>query len=212
MVALQPVPHHIRFACKGSHGDDIDVLNIFHVAFAEDGPYSPAELASAAQEMATIYGAGLVGAMSEDYSFLSCTAKDISVPNGGEATFVEPAPIAGGVASHSMAANCALVISWKEDISYRGGHPRTYLPAIPASVLNDPQHVTPAYRTTVQVTANSLITSVSGGSWGSGLTDPVLSVVHYRLDGALLTPPVGAIIRSAVVDTRLDSQRRRLGS
>lgn len=213
MPALAPAPGIIRFACKGTLGDDLDVLNIFHLntGLASDIPSGP-DLITAAGDFVGAFQTNFVPLLGGDYFSTACTAKAVNVADGPEATFVVPTPVQGGTEGGDHPANVALVVSWKEAISYRGGHPRTYLAGIPRSSLSDPQHVTGAYRNSVQTAANAFLSEISGITWPSGWGSSNLCVVHYRRHGADLIPPhVGAIL-SATVDTRMDSQRRRLQS
>jgi len=210
MPALPAAPRTVRCAIRATYGDDLDVLNIFHLEFTDDGPYVPADLLAVGGivfgEFHTQFGS-LIGSA---FVWQDCTVKDISVLDGAVALFQPEAPVAGGNTGAPLPANCALVVSWKEDISYRGGHPRTYLCAIPDSVVLDPQHITAASAALYQSAGNLFIAGLAAADWPAGMGVGELVAVHYHLNGAPLTPPQVRPLRAAVVNTRLDSQRRRL--
>lgn len=207
-----PANDVVQFAIRQTLGDDLDVLNIHHVNTFKGGggPLTGADLLAAAQEFFTLWTAAFSSHLGGDDFAVACVAKDLGVVNGAEATYVAPTPVQGGTGGGDFPANCAIVVSWKESISYRGGHPRTYLTAVPRSMGSDPQHVTGAYATALQAAANSLISAVTAGSWPTGWTAPEMVVVHYILDKVLQTPPIVSTLISALVNTRIDSQRRRL--
>jgi hypothetical protein len=140
---------------------------------------------------------------------VSVTAKDLSIVDGAEGTYVAGSPVVGP-AGASLPASVALVVSWKEFASYRGGHPRTYLFGIPAAVQTDPQHVTGTFATNVQTDANAFIADIASQTWPAAMGDGNLVVVHYSLKGYTGTLPFSAEIGAATVDTQIDSQRRRL--
>ena len=135
---------------------------------------------------------------------------DLSDPSGADGIFVEPTPVAGGSGFIAFPANVALVVSWHEAISYRGGHPRTYLPGIPSGASADPQHVLGSYAAGVQTAANAFLAGINGAAWPTALGASALVVVHYHLHHVVLDPPVANFITAATVNTRIDSQRRRL--
>lgn len=212
MPAKPPAANCIEIALHGILGTDTNVVNVYHVALAAAGPYDNAELSAWAQELYTDFaGDVLVGThISADYTLIKATARDISVPNGGDGLY-EPSSGAPGHGGSSAPANVACCVSWHEFISYRGGHPRTYLAGIPQSIIASPQLLSPAGASGLQTDMNAFLSSVNAGVPPGATNSGQLVVVHYSLNKVVQTPPLVRPILSATVNTRLDSQRRRLG-
>lgn len=209
-MPVLPPSDTVRFAVVQTLGDDLEVTNVYHIGFSTTGPYVGADLQAAAQEVATVWAAHFSPVLGGDQFLTHVVAKDLSVVDGSEATFVEPSPVQGGTGGGDMSANVSLVVSWKESLSYKGGHPRSYLAGIPRSGIADPQHVSGAYATSVQSAANAFIAGIAAGTFPVAMGSGQLAVVHYRINKVVQTPPLVKPILSATVNTRLDSQRRRL--
>jgi hypothetical protein len=212
MPAHLPAPKVVQFTMSGDYGDDSNVANVFHVEYVTPGPYAPADLLSAAHTFYDDWSGAMKDLVGTAFTWSHCIAKDLSVADGAVATYVPTATQSGTVGTAPAVANAALVISWKEDISYRGGHPRTYLAAFPNADILDPQHVMVAYAEAVQTAANGFLATIAAeDGWGIEGTG-TLAVVHYSLAKTILDPPHVGVIRTALVNNRIDSQRRRLGS
>ena len=210
-MPLPSVPNVIRCAVRTILGDDNDCLNIYHLKANDAGPYAPGDLLTIATDFLSIWAANFFPLLSESLSLASATAKDLTIEDGAEATFV-PSPDSGAITGNVLPANVALCVSWKESLSYRGGHPRSYLPGIPASEQSDAQHVSNTYANNVQAAANTFIGDIAGHTWPIDTGQLLLCVVHYRLNDTVQVPPKTELIMSALCNTRYDSQRRRLQS
>jgi hypothetical protein len=212
MPSLPPAAKVIRVALKSVLGDDMDVLNIFHILGTIAGPYAAATLTNVAADVFTSWTGRMAPQQSSSMQYVSAEAKDLSVVNGGVATYTPGAPVAGGVAGNVEPANVAICVSWKEFLSYRGGHPRTYCSGIAEAGRLDPQHIEASYAAGIQLAGTNFIADLAGDTvsgFGSPLT---LCVVHYRLNDVAQTPPIVSPILACTVNTRYDSQRRRLGA
>lgn len=212
MPPKPPAPHCVQFTVHQTLGLDLAVANVHHMSFAAlSVAATPADLLTAATDFLTIWVSRFPFELGGDQFTTGCTAKDIGVVNGGDATHVIT-PVQGGIGGGDFPANVALVVSWSEFLSYKGGHPRTYLAGIPRTAGLNPQQVAPAYATNVQTTANAFLADLAGHTWPTAWGAGELVVVHYRLNGAALTPPEPRPITGALVNQRFDSQRRRLGA
>lgn len=212
MAAPLPAPECVRIAIQQKLGNDNDVLNIFHVQVDGAGPYDPADLNALAHGMYTAFTNAFYPHLTTAISAVLATARDISVVDGADGIYVPGAPIVGSLATAPLTANTAVVVSWKEPISYRGGHPRTYLAGVDFASTVDPQHIVNSKANTLTADGLAFRTAVNALTPGGTIPTVKLVVVHYRLNDTVQTPPQVQHISSAVVDTRLDSQRRRLGS
>lgn len=210
MPTKPPAPGVVEMAVLQTLGDDLDVLNVYHLLTGDiGGGMSAADLLAGAQEFFTLWTGHFSSLLGGDQFAKAVIAKDLGVADGEVATYVAPAPVQGGTGGGDFPAGVALVASWKEGISYKGGHARSYFAGIPRSGGSDPQHVTGAYATALQTAANAFIASIPVATWPAAWDVPVLSVVHYVLHKVVQDPPRVLPILSAIVNTRFDSQRRR---
>jgi len=113
------------------------------------------------------------------------------------------------VGATSAPANVAAVVSWDIARSYRGGHPRTYLGGVAAAALQDENSFTGTYLTTLSDDAAEFLAAVNalasvGGPWHLGTLSRIRN--HVAID-----PPIFEEYLGAFVDSRCDTQRRRLG-
>lgn len=112
----------------------------------------------------------------------------------------------------ALPASASICISWHVAQRYRGGHPRTYLPGMSQQSMQDVQHWAASYADAIRVTADQFhldINTHTAGTFGPFH----LGTVSFVLRNAWRTPPVfrDFTTASALVDTRIDTQRRRLG-
>lgn len=212
MAAHLPKSNCVQFAMRQTLGDDTHVTNVYHCIASAAGPYSGLDLHAAASTFYDLWTTQFMAVLSDELSATACIAKDLSVVDGAEATFVPLAPVIGASHSPSLPASTALVTSWKEAISYKGGHPRSYFAGIPNTQTSDPQHVTSDLRTTLQAAANAFISAVAAAAWPALMEGLILGTVHYLRNKIVLAPPEFQPFLSALVDSRIDSQRRRLQS
>lgn len=118
----------------------------------------------------------------------------------------------GGVTGTTLPANVSLCVGWRVQQHYRGGHPRTYLPGIPAAELASARLFSAAYVALVAQAAQNFHADVNNNTAGAiGLCK--LGVVSFVLRKEWRNPPVfrDFILPSAHADQRIDSMRRRLG-
>lgn len=118
----------------------------------------------------------------------------------------------GASAGTDLSANVALCVSWQVQQHYRGGHPRNYFAGMRTTMAQDVQSWTPAQISTWHDAANNFNNQVNSLANGE-ITGPRLGVVSFVLRNQWRTPPVfrDFINGAAVVDSRIDSMRRRLG-
>lgn len=111
--------------------------------------------------------------------------------------------------------NTAAVISWKVNRRYKGGHPRTYLPAGVIADITVGRTWTTAFQTALANAAAAYRTALNGITV-SGTSYKMVYMNIYTHDPVTkqqlyMTPPVPYTIQSATVHGRVDTQRRRLG-
>jgi hypothetical protein len=102
------------------------------------------------------------------------------------------------------------VISWQTGVYWRGGKPRTYIPAPPVSLRLDHRALTTVATGNLATTAGAFRTAVNAATAGA-ITGSSLGFVSFRSAKADRVPPVFFSYSGAKVHPRLGTQRRRLG-
>lgn len=111
-----------------------------------------------------------------------------------------------------LPANVAICVSWPLAVHYRGGHPRTYLPGVTQASLDGTTRVLAAYASDVATRANQFHTAMEVIPPTATVSSVEHGTMSFQSKKQWRTPPVfRRIALGAHVDTRLDSQRRRLG-
>lgn len=134
--------------------------------------------------------------------FSEIVVTDISVANGQQVTVVtvtHPAGVQGGAAA---GANVALCTTWRTSHIGRSFRGRTYWGGLPQSYLQDAQTFTSAALTNMSAVAADLRTSLQTAGYILSVLSKYANLVQ-RIAG-LLTQ-----ITSIVLDSKVDSQRRR---
>jgi len=172
------------------------------------GAVTNAQLTTYAQTVFTNWGTNLKASQSTAVTLAEVDATDLS-PAGivpGVFTGSTPGTLAGVVATAETCVLLNLVIGRR----YRGGHPRMYLPLGNGAVLQDPQHWTVAYRSSVATAWAAFYNSIVGLS-GSNPTCTGQVNVSYHSGGVLRPTPVVDNVLAWNVNIIPASQRRRMG-
>lgn len=217
MPALQPVPGIARVVVNGLFAT-VPVVNVMHFGLSTGGggPLAQGVVDVIATGFRAAYVTRFIPLMNSSFTLNDITATDLTNNLGlvGTAT----GSTAGTLGGTALPANVAMTVSWKTGRHYRGGHGRTYFPALVTTSVSTPNTWQGATVTAWQSAAASFRTDVNSIA---GLPANFVLVLLHRwktvVDGAgnkvreELVPPTFEPITSAGVDTRIDSQRRRLG-
>lgn len=111
----------------------------------------------------------------------------------------------------ALPAQVSAGITWKTAAHYKGGHPRTYLCGLPSDALEDVTRLGSGFQELLENAALGFRSDVNGLSAAPSITDVQFGCMSFVVGGAWRTPPLFRPITSAVIDGRVDTQRRRLG-
>jgi len=136
------------------------------------------------------------------YTLARIVAKDISVADGEEAALNLTSGNVGLNTGLAMAANAAVVLSWRTIKTGRSFRGRTYMGGMPNSFLADAQNINSSVAVDIAEAGQALLDAITA----AGYTLCVLS--KYALKVARIAGLLTEII-GLVVDTKVDSQRRR---
>jgi hypothetical protein len=121
--------------------------------------------------------------------------------------------VGGTGAGGDMPASISACMSWRISAAYRGGHPRSYLPFIDKSML-DPgpsvNKISAGSATALAVAADSFLSAADLLTIG-GVQTGLGTVSYVRAKAPRVLPVFFIYLPGTRVNTRLASQRRRLG-
>jgi len=117
--------------------------------------------------------------------------------------------LAGGGAATSESAQVSLLVNWTSNDARRGGKPRQYLAGVSEGIMDDPVHVHPASRTSMNSGITAWLTEIAAAVAGTA-HDLALLEMSFRdaltwRDTAHTWP-----IRGGTVSAECATQRRRL--
>lgn len=203
-----------RFCKLVYHGsfDDAAWTNVMWLFLTGSGEITTANLNDLADACSAAYSDNLLP-LASTHVTLSDT-QVVLYAGGGDV--IEGVASVGGTGVQTgtyLPANCAVCLSWQIAPHYRGGHPRTYLCGIPYEFVSGSTSINGSGISDYVSAGNAFhadLEAITGV--GSGISTVEHGVASFVRDGAWRTPPVFYRIVGCAVDSRLDSQRRRLGS
>jgi hypothetical protein len=206
MPVLPPIPGVAKIIVKQTLGG-VNVFNVLHARSDLGQGWSGTELANMAAAVRAAWVVNVTPLQDADLTLNEVTVIDLSSNTGQEGS--SPGSTAGTAAGTSIGANSAVCWSWKIPLRYRGGHPRTYIAGVNTNHLASPNTLLAATVTSHTNAATAIKNAVNGVLVGGA--NAALVCPHYVRGGIRLSSPDYSWITGVTVDTRLDSQRRRLG-
>jgi len=180
--------------------------NIFHLQYAGGVPTS-ANLTSLLGSVAAAWAANFASLCQAGVTLTELQAADLASPTGATSTLA--AAGVGTRAGTAMPTQVALVISWKIDLRYRGGHPRSYLPAAVLADVTSGHLWTTAFVSEAQSAGQGFQGALNAIAVAP-LTFVMVAVSFFTQHALRPTPLVRPVV-TALVHDRVDTQRRRLG-
>jgi len=209
MPPLNPVPHTLRVVFNGTYGA-AKWANVMHVDYT--GPTLPntSDLNTVATNLFGYYQSDFMPLVSGSATLLGCTVTDLNSSSGAVGFHAGSAAGGRGTGSN-MSSNVALCLSWKQVIRYRGGHPRTYLCGMEGNDLTDTDHFNATYVGLAKTAMSAFLANVNGMATPSTFVPYRLGYVKYVANKVVLTNPTFLPFVGYDVNSRVDTQRRRLG-
>lgn len=198
-MAFQTVPHGIETVFNAAQ-NGVPVVNVYWTVVG--GTVTDTDLETAADTFHSWWTAEVQAGLHTSYVLNSIVSTDKSLEGGHQVTRTYTSGNTGALTGAAAAANAALVLSWRTSRigrSYRG---RTYIGGLASASLHDAQHVNTADATAFATAATALIAAIA-------LAGQKLVVVSRYLEKALRVVALTTEIVAVIVDTVVDSQRRR---
>jgi len=198
-MAFQAVPRGIEVKLVMSQ-NGVPVVNRWNVD-AEHTPVTVTDL----EDVQAVFDAWLTSDYapaihsSVEFEQWVVTALDVE---GGAQIIVAPTETAGGGGGTAAAANAALVVSYRTGLTGRSNRGRTYVPGLIVAYFTDAQHLSTGTATAFSGAFQNLIDALTAISM-------TLSVLSRIFDGAARAVGILITITELIVNTTVDSQRRR---
>jgi len=175
-----------------------------HFVYKQGGgsPITTANLATIAGIFQNALYTQWAARMGDGWSIDDITATDWSLANGGQYQYVNGIPFPGQETIEEVPASVALVVSTRTAKTGRSFRGRTYLPGLTeASVTGN--NVNALTMTTAADYLDDIVTDLATANFD-------LVVYSLYSEGAPRVTPVQTPITTAVINSRVDTQRRRL--
>jgi hypothetical protein len=180
--------------------------NIFHLQYTGGAP-SVANLNTLCGSFLSAYASNLLPLCNPLVVLASADAQDLTNAGAAQGSATNTSP--GTRTGTALPTSACAVISWKINNRYRGGHPRTYVPAGNTADLLLGRNWTDTFVTAANAAANAFLSAINALT--TGAITYKLICLSYTRNKIALNPPVPYTIQSGLVDHRLDTQRDRLG-
>lgn len=186
--------------------------NIIHLQYTGTRP-SDSTLNALATQVGAAWASSLAAQVANNTSITLITCTDLSDISGAQGSSNQSVP-GSGLSTNPLPVSVAACITWKTAARWRGGHPRNYLPGMVGANVTNGTSWTGTYRSALQTAAGTFHTNLNAMTVGGNTWVHVCLRRHQTLvDGthSILNPAVPIPIITTLVDSRIDSQRRRLG-
>lgn len=221
MPPLPPVPGVVRLDIKYTNSTDLDILTRLHFKF-NGGPMTNAQATAWATSVVSS-AAALDAILHTSVQIVLATVTDLTNTSAGVGSY--PAAISGGLSGGPLPAATAFLVNYQISRRYRGGRPRSYLPAGDDTSLNDPRSWTSTFIALVTSKWNTFIADIEAAP-PTGITSMELCNVTYygppnytkgvlpervKTYSTKLAAPIVDVINSYTYSAIPSSQRRRSG-
>lgn len=221
MPPLPDVPGVVRVDIKYTNDTDLDILTRLHFAFT-GGPLTNAQANTWAENIVSS-AAALDGFMEASTEITLVTVTDLSTSSAGVGSY--PADITGSLSGGQIPLATAFLVNYQISRRYRGGRPRTYLPAGDTTSLLNTREWTSGFVSSVTAIWNTFLADCLSDA-PAGITDVYhCNVTYYgppnytkgvlpervKTYSTKLAVPIVDRINTATYSNIPSSQRRRSG-
>lgn len=199
----------VRFSIGGTMST-VNWANVFWAELTMSGTPSVADLDSWLTAAAAAYATNFDSYCTSN-ALQSIAQAQLFLPSSGlvTSTIALSGAGSGSTSTADLDSSCA-VVSWSINAYWRGGKPRTYLPALVGSLIVSERRLTSTAITNLTASAGAFLTAANALSSGA-ITDTTLGTVSFRSNNADRVPPVFFPYTGAKVHPKVGTQRRRLG-
>lgn len=219
MPALPAVPSVLKCSIQHLFGG-VPVYVHEYLRYSGSPP-AQADASAIANSIKSAWSSNLAALCHPSVVYQTTVVTDLNSATGGQGQ--SNGTVAGTLSGFAMTSNDAFLVNRHIQRRYRGGKPRQYWPFGVIASVNDPQHWTSTFITTVTAAYNAWITALSAITWGSTSISGPVNVSYYQGFTSVQNPstgrwhnvpklratPVVDVITSSSMNSRIATQRRR---
>jgi len=198
-MPFQTVPNGIEVVLDAIQ-NGVPVVNVYNVRDA--ATHDAALMETYCDAFDAWWVANLKPILSNSYVLTSIKATSLILSTGPQFIKSFSTGHQGDLTGEQVAGNAAVCISWRTASIGRSFRGRTYLGGLDAAATDTAQVISSSFASAVATAANALITAV-GGAGGALCVLSRFALGVARVAGLL------SEITAIIVDTKIDSQRRR---
>jgi len=141
--------------------------------------------------------------LPDEVNLREVVATDLSAVDGGQYTYAPDTTTTGEITGNVQPNEVSLCVSLRSDARGRSARGRFFFLAISQNSMQDANNVSDAFASSAAAALNTLISTLA--------PDTPLTIVSYRTNNAPRPggPVYYEVVNAVVVDTVVDSQRRR---
>lgn len=209
MATRRGPDNSVRFAISGTQ-NGVAWANVFWAQLTTSGTPAQVDLDNWLIAAAAAYKTRFAPSTMSYASYTQAQAI-LFLPGGLSMASVQAMTGSGGAgASTVQAQELSSVISWITGVYWRGGKPRTYIPApIVGNILTN-RFLSATYITTLTTAATGFRTDINALTTGA-ISASVLGFVSFRSGNADRPTPLFFAFSGAKLHPRVGTQRRRMG-
>jgi len=171
--------------------------------FRNTSAWGTAEMEDLADKVRYWWATEMLDHDPDDLELVDIVVYDMTAIDGPVIHVTTDLPVAGTIVADPMAANAAAVISFRTAGRGRSARGRIYVGPLAETMSDDGLHLNTSYHTTLVAAADTIPAIGEGISWTH-------VVVSFQLNNVVREEGFAQAVTSYLVDTSLDSQRRRL--
>lgn len=198
-MAFIPLPAGFRVAVEFNKNGQI-VVNVYHVT--SPLPVNTTNIDALVEIFRAWWEESLAPTSNVELQLVRIVATDIRIENGQQVILDISPPAPGELPQQGTPNQVALVASWRTGFSGRSFRGRTYFAGLQNTEIVD-NDVTNVRLTALGASFASLVTRLDAGDFD-------LVVASYRALGVPRLTAVATPVTNVVMDSRVDTQRRRL--
>lgn len=197
-MALGIVPNGIKVEMNGVQ-NGVPVVNRFFLT--QTGSVGSGDLDDAITATLAFWN-DLKTGIHNSYTLQNITATDVSVANGTQTVLPLTSGNTGDVGNDAAAGNAAVCVSLRTNFTGRSFRGRFYIGGLPVDNFQNAQNITTTVAAAYATFFTDFITAL-------GVINKTLVVVSNYAAGVVRVVALATEIISIIVDTKVDSQRRR---
>lgn len=200
-MAFVPIPNGVEAIIRGTL-DGENCVQTF--GFTYDGDFGNSEMEDLAGAVDIVWGAFVDTYLGSQYEYVETVVRDMRTAIATQVTDNASATAGGNTTGTSLPNNVAIAVARRSNFTGRSARGRVFVPVTISSNLVDLNHISSGFAAAVVGMFEAIDIAAGLVDW----TDVVVSRVQAGIP--LTSALTYTVVEWLVVDTVLDSMRRRL--